>query len=80
MKAWGAKSKFADGKPIIWILMANAHYIDLQCMKDERAQLKTIMKRDISQGASEAWRLYGWRLARFRLVLGDTEKCNDISG
>ena len=71
--------KLANGKPLVQIPQENAHRVDLQWTEDEEAKLKTLVERYTSRGASGAWRVHGWCLACFSLVLGDTEDRNDIS-
>jgi hypothetical protein len=72
--------KFPNEKPMGQIPKDNAHLVDLERTEDEQAQLKTIVERYISQGASGVWRVHGWHLACFSLVLGDTENWNNVSG
>jgi len=54
--------------------------VDLEWTDEEQAQLKTLVERYTSQGASAAWRVHRWWLACFSLVLGDTEDQNTVSG
>jgi len=46
---------------------------------DTAGECKTLVEIYTSQGASGAWRVHRWWLARFSLVLGDTEDLEDIS-
>jgi len=75
-----SESKLPNVKPLIRILMENAHYIDRDWTEDEQAKLKTLGERFMSRGASGARMVHRWWLARFSLVLGDTDDSNDISG
>jgi len=79
IRRW-SESKLANGKQLVRIPKENAHLIDLECTEDEQAKLKTLVERYTSRGALGAWRVHGWRLACFSLVLGDTEDRNDVSG
>jgi len=79
IRRW-SESKLANGKPLVQIRMEIALVVDLERNEDEQAKLKNHVERYSSQGASGAWRVHGWRLACFTLVLGDTADWNDISG
>jgi len=79
IRRWSA-SKLANGKPLVRIPKENAHLVDLEWNEEEQAQLKTLVDRYTSLGASGAWRVNQWRMACFSLVLGDTEDRNDVSG
>jgi len=75
-----SESKFGNENPPVRIPKEIAHLVDLERTEDEQASLKTLVESYTSQGASGAWRVYGWRLACFSLVFGDTEDRNDVSG
>jgi len=83
-KPWTIRSwfelKLANGKPLILIPKQNAHLGDFEWTEEEQAELKTLVERYTSQGASGAWRVHRWRLGCFSLVLGDTKDWNDVSG
>jgi len=79
IRRW-SDSKLANRKPLVWILMENAHLFDLEWTEDEQAELNTLLARYTSLGASGAWRVLRWWLACCSLVLRDTEDWNDISG
>jgi len=79
IRRW-SEMKLANGKPLVWIPMENAHLVDLEWTEDEQAKLKTLVVRYTSRGASGVWMVHGWCLACFPLVLGDTEDWNDVSG
>jgi len=79
IRRW-SESKIGNGKPLVQIPKETAHLVDLEWTDEEQAKLKTLVERYTSRGASEAWRVYRWRLACLPLVLGDTEDRNDVSG
>jgi len=79
IRRW-SESNHANGKPLVRTPKENAHLIHLEWTEDEQPKLKTLVERYTSRGASGAWRVHGWRLACFLLVLGDTEDRNDVSG
>jgi len=58
-----SESKLANGKPLIRIPKDNAHLIDLKWTEEEQAQLKTLVEKYTSRGASGAWRVHRWRRA-----------------
>ena len=64
IRRWSA-SKLANGKPLVRIPKENAHLVDLEWNEEEQAQLKTLVDRYTSQGASGAWRVNQWRMACF---------------
>jgi len=76
IRRW-SESKIADGKQHTRIPKGNAHLMNLEWTEDEQANLKTLVERYTSQGASGAWRVHRWRLACFSLVMGDPEDGND---
>ena len=78
IRRW-SESKLANGKSLVQIPQENAHLVDLEWNEDEQAKLKTLVEIYTSQGASGAWRVHRWWLARFSLVLGDTEDLDDVS-
>ena len=69
IRRW-SELKLANGKQLLQILKENAHLVDLEWTEEEQAKLKTLVARYTSQGASEAWRVQGWQLICFALVLG----------
>ena len=74
-----SESRRANGKSLVLILKENAHLVDLEWTEEEQAKLKTLVKKNTSQGAPGVWRVHRWKLACFLLVLGDTEDYNDVS-
>jgi len=79
IRRW-SESKLANQEPLVPIPKENAHLVDVEWTEEEQAQLKTLVERYTSQGASAVWRVHSWRLACFSLVFGDTEDRNDVSG
>jgi len=79
IRRW-SESKLANGKPLVQIPKENAHLVDLEWTEDEQAELKTLIDRYTSRGASGAWRVHRWSVGCFSFVLGDTEDRNDVSG
>jgi len=77
---WWSESKLANGQPLVRRPKENAHLVDLEWTEEGQAQLKTLVERFTSRGASGAWRVHRGRLTCFSLVLGDTEDPNDVSG
>jgi len=60
--------------------MGNSHLIDLEWNEDEQGDLKTLVQRYTSRGASGVCRVHRWRLACFSLLLRDTVNRNGVSG
>jgi hypothetical protein len=79
IRRW-SESNLAIGKPLVRIPMENAHLVDLEWTEEQQAEVKSLVARYTSRGASGAWRVNLWRLAWFSLVLGDTEDRNNVSG
>ena len=79
IRRW-SESKLVNGKPLVRIPKENAHLVVLEWTEAEQAELKTVVKRYTSLGASGAWRVHRWLLACFSLVLGDTEDRNAVTG
>jgi hypothetical protein len=57
IRRW-SESKLANGKPLVPILMENAHLVDLEWTEDEQAELKSLVEGYTSRGASGAWRVH----------------------
>jgi len=79
IRRW-SESKLAKGIPLVWMPKEKAHLIDLEWTENKQANLKTLVERYTSRGASGARRVHRWWLACFSLVLVDTEDRNDVSG
>jgi len=79
IRRW-SESKLASGKPLVQIPKENAQLVDLKRTEHKQTNLKTLVERYTSRGASGAWRVHRWRLACFSLVLGDTKDQNNVSG
>jgi len=62
--------KVANGKLLIWILKENAPLLDLEWSGNKLAKLNILVEWQTSHGASGVWRVQGWQLACFSLVLG----------
>jgi hypothetical protein len=58
-----SESKLVNGKPLVRIRKENAPLVDLEWTEKEQAQLKTLVNRYTSWGASGAWRVHRWLLA-----------------
>jgi len=63
MIRWWSESELANRKPVVWILKENELFPDVELTEQEQAQLKTLVERYTSRGASEAWWVHRWRLA-----------------
>jgi hypothetical protein len=57
IRRW-SESKLANGKPLGQIQKENAHLVDLEWTEEEQAELKTLVERYTSRGASGAWRVH----------------------
>jgi len=71
IRMW-SESRYANGKPLVWIPMENTHHVDLEWTEDKQTKLKTLVERSTSWGGSGAWRVQRWQLACSSLVLGNT--------
>jgi hypothetical protein len=67
IRRW-SESKFALGKPLVWIPKENAHLVDLEWTEEEQAKLKTLVERYTSWCASCAWSVHRWQLTCLSLV------------
>ena len=57
MRRW-SRLKLANAKPLVRIPEENAHLIELERTENEQAQLKTLVEKYTSRGASVAWRVH----------------------
>jgi hypothetical protein len=57
MSRW-SELKLANGKPLVQIPKGNEHIVNLEWTEDKQAQLKTLVERYISQGASGVGRVH----------------------
>jgi hypothetical protein len=56
IRRW-SESNLANGKPLVRIPNENAHLVDLEWTEEQQAELKSLVERYTSRGASGAWRV-----------------------